>query len=70
MGMITWVQIMDKAVFISSSNSTSSYGLVVGQTELFNFSMATSLKEKKTQNSNLLNPTLKKLTLRQILQRG
>ena len=56
--MMTWVQILDKAVDISHNAnslgkgtildySPSCYGYIVGQTELFNLGMATGLGEEK-----------------------
>ena len=69
MNVETRVQILCKAVCISHSTNTfgkdmnpnyslSSNGQIVGQTELFNFGMATSLGERKL-NSDLLNSALK-----------
>ena len=38
-------------------------GKIVGQTRHFNLSITTSLGERKTLNSNLVNSVLKKLNL-------
>ena len=50
MDMATWVQILDKAVYISHSTNTLGKGTsptIVGQTGLFNLDMATAIGEEK-----------------------
>ena len=60
MDMVTWVQILNKTVYISHTDNTFGKGLnqvmgkIVEQSELFNIGGNQS-RRKKILNSNLLN---------------